>query len=282
MDMAEHYIAYFSPAGTTRRVAEIIERSLRRHGLDASLLDLGPGGGADLQALAGKVQADACLWLGTPVYVDRAVPQVLDFIASLPSAVTGAAVLFATWGGVCSGVALPEMAQHLRQKGWPCIGAAKVVAEHSSMWASEEPLGAGHPDAGDAQTIDALVDAVLEKLAVTPVVALAPEVLDYLPAERRAEAWDKSLAKVKAMFGPHQPDKNRCDGCGTCVEICPAGAFSWNDGCPLVDDDVCVRCHQCTRMCPQQAFAYDSVAMATRLRQLAAASPERAETEIFV
>ncbi|MFA5701035.1 MAG: 4Fe-4S binding protein [Desulfuromonas sp.] len=280
--MRTHYIAYFSPAGATRTVAKMIEGALCRHGIKAVMLDLAPRGGADMTTLAAEVKADACLWLGTPVYVDHAVPQVLDFIAALPQGADEAtAVPFATWGAVCSGVTLPEMAQHLQKSGWVTVGAAKVLARHSSLWESAEPLGAGHPNADAADKMNALVEAVLEKLSTTPAAPLDVARLNYLPAAWAEEAWEKSLALVKTMLGAHQPDRGRCSSCGTCVDLCPTGAFIWEDGYPVVGES-CVRCHQCTRHCPQQAFANAGAAMEIRLHQMAAQSPEKAETVICV
>ncbi len=280
--MRTHYIAYFSPAGTTCSVASMIEIALQKHGITAVVLDLAPHGGADMATLAGGIKPEACLWLGTPVYVDHAVPQVLDFIAALPQGATGAAAVpFATWGAVCSGVTLLEMAQQLEKSGWVTVGAAKVMAQHSSLWESAKPLGAGHPDADDAGKIFTLVEAVLQKLNTTPVVPLDAEELNYLPPAYAEEAWGKSLVRTKAMLGKHQPDRGRCNGCGTCVEICPTGAFTWEDGYPLVGG-CCVRCHQCTRHCPQQAFAYAGAVMEARLHEMAEQSPEKAETAIYI
>ncbi len=50
---------------------------------------------------------------------------------------------FATWGGVTSGLALPDLAEALQAKGFQPVGAAKVLAEHASMWAAPEPLAPG-------------------------------------------------------------------------------------------------------------------------------------------
>lgn len=280
--MRTHYIAYFSPAGSTRAVAEMIETALQIHGIKAVMLDLAPRGGADMAKLAGEIEANACLWLGTPVYVDHAVPQMLEFIAALAQGAEEAvAVPFATWGAVCSGVTLLEMAQQLKKGGWTTVAAAKVLAQHSSLWESAKPLGAGHPGAADAAKINALIEAVLQKLSAKIVAPLDTEVLNYLPAASAVESWGKSLALAKTMLGEHQPDRSRCNKCGTCVELCPTGAFTWEDGYPLVGG-CCVRCHQCTRHCPQQAFAYAGAVMEARLQEMAEQSPEKAETAIFV
>lgn len=181
--MQTHYIAWFSAAGTTRQVADELYALLRQRGIEAHKIDLSPGGGTDIAALGAKVNTDACLWLGGPVYVDHAVPQVLEFIQALPEGAPNhcaAAVPFVTWGAVCSGVALPEMAQELKRKGWRSIGAAKVLAQHSSMWISSTPLAQGHPDPNDRTLLEMLIDNVLHKLDAERPQALRSEVLNYL------------------------------------------------------------------------------------------------------
>jgi len=280
--MLKHYIAYFSAAGTTQQVAHMLENHLRQAGIDAEMLELAPAGGADAGALAATVKTNACLWLGSPVYVDHAVPQVLDFIAALPrGSEDSVAVPFATWGGVCSGVALAEMASHLQERSWQSIAAAKVLAQHSSMWESTNPLAKGHPGPRDEEHLAALVQQVLIKLKSAPVEPLEQEVLNYLPAEYAAESWGKSLEKVKVLLGEHQPEHERCDGCGRCVELCPVGALSWEEGYPVVGEN-CVRCHQCTRHCSQQAFPFNAAMMEERLQQMAGASPETSQTKVYV
>lgn len=282
--MQIHYIAWFSAAGTTRQVADMLADLLHEHGIDARMVDLGPAGGADIAALGAAVPPAACVWLGSPVYVDHALPQVLEFIHALPEAdLKGSAVAvpFVTWGAVCSGVALAEMARELKRKGWRSIGAAKVLAQHSSLWNSSVPLAQGRPDTSDRAQLEMLVTRVLARLATGQPHTLAPEELNYLPAARVQEAQEKSLAKMKMLLGEHQPQHERCDRCGICIELCPAGALSWKGRYPQVGES-CVRCHQCTRHCPQQAFPFNAAMMEERLQQLAAASPEVAETQIYL
>ncbi|MCD6526061.1 MAG: EFR1 family ferrodoxin [Desulfuromonas sp.] len=271
-----HCVAYLSPAGTTKQVAEVIVRHLKPQGIDPLIIDLS----AEDYSFA-QLEGPCCLWLGSPVYVDHILPQVCRFISSLPQGQSHYAAPFVTWGAVCSGVALPEMAQQLAQQGWQTVGAAKVLAVHSSLWQSRHPLGAGHPDAADLAQVSLLVEGVLQKLKSALPQPLAEEVFHYLSAEQEQLSWQKSLDKAKTMLGEHQPVVARCDGCGACVTACPVAAIDWRDNEPYVTER-CIRCHQCTRLCPQQAFAWDGAAVEERLRRFAAASEEAPGTEVFV
>ncbi|MBI9086930.1 MAG: DUF362 domain-containing protein [Desulfobacterales bacterium] len=49
-------------------------------------------------------------------------------------------------------------------------------------------------------------------------------------------------------------DPEKCTGCGTCVDQCPAGALTMVDALPRVDADKCITCFCCQEMCPEQAM----------------------------
>lgn len=51
-------------------------------------------------------------------------------------------------------------------------------------------------------------------------------------------------------------DRQRCIGCGRCVEVCPHGVFALNEGkASLVDADACIECGACARNCPPEAIS---------------------------
>ncbi|MGI6655619.1 MAG: EFR1 family ferrodoxin [Desulfobulbus sp.] len=274
-----HYVAYFSPAGSTRLVAETIAARLAIHNLHADRIDLGRHAASTRNRMPDFSQP-CCLWIGSPVYCDHAVPLVEAFIDALPANIRGYAVPFVTWGGVCSGLALPEMARHLQKRGLVTVAAAKVVAAHSSTWASDVPFCAGHPDSADLAQVERLVDAVVHALAQPTVEPLALEQLDYQSAEQRAASMALSLAVAKAHMPPLVAQPDLCDQCGTCADACPTGALRL-DPSPRVGPE-CVLCMQCVRTCPQGAFPHDAKAVAARIEAKAQASAEPRETVLFL
>ncbi len=52
-------------------------------------------------------------------------------------------------------------------------------------------------------------------------------------------------------------DRERCVGCGVCVERCPAGAISMREGKAEIEMEKCIRCGQCHDFCPQGAIMHD-------------------------
>ncbi len=48
----------------------------------------------------------------------------------------------------------------------------------------------------------------------------------------------------------------KCDGCGTCTDVCPVDAIKVNDKAKI-DNDECIDCGACVDECPQEALKSD-------------------------
>ena len=266
--MQRAFIVYCSPAGSTRHVAAVIAASLKEKSIDVQSLDLGIV--RDTSRFIEKMQAageDACLFVGSPVYRDMAVPPVMAFLERLPKDAGLAAVPFVTWGGANSGVALWQMGRALDGKGFRLVGAAKVLGVHSMMWTSRDPVGQGHPDADDDRQVSELVDQVLAKIQAN-AENLSPDVLDYQPEAVGAE-FKKKLGQPW-MIVPKSIDEEKCTQCAICRDVCPVGAVTLEPG--PVFADTCFDCFNCIRECPEEA-----IVPVVSLEKIAAMIRERVE-----
>jgi ferredoxin len=272
--MMEHRIVFLSPAGTTAQIAQKIGQCLESLQQNVVITDL-------KQSHPQQRWSDnCCLWIGTPVYCDHALPIIETFIANLPKSSNSFSVPFATWGGVTSGTTLLEMATALKQQGWPSVAAAKFLAVHSCMWQCEHPLGLGHPGNDELTLIHKLTTQVVTRLQQATPELLPTARLDYLSDHLKQDAATKSLAKAKASSPPPQADPALCTGCGTCISQCPMHAMTL-ETTPQISD-ACIRCLQCIRFCPQQAFPFDPKAYETRIRHMQSCSDEEPKSELFV
>ena len=52
-------------------------------------------------------------------------------------------------------------------------------------------------------------------------------------------------------------DKEKCTGCETCVDECPAAAITIGDEKANVDPDLCVDCGSCVDVCPSEAITLE-------------------------
>jgi Fe-S-cluster-containing hydrogenase component 2 len=48
-------------------------------------------------------------------------------------------------------------------------------------------------------------------------------------------------------------DKNKCNGCGACKDICPVNAIKIENEKAVISDD-CVECGACVNQCPNEAI----------------------------
>jgi NAD-dependent dihydropyrimidine dehydrogenase PreA subunit len=54
---------------------------------------------------------------------------------------------------------------------------------------------------------------------------------------------------------PPVVDKDKCTGCGTCVDVCPSEVFTLEDNkSKVTDPDACVECESCVENCPENAI----------------------------
>lgn len=50
-------------------------------------------------------------------------------------------------------------------------------------------------------------------------------------------------------------DKDKCAGCGPCVDACPVTAIKIEDNLAIIDADTCIDCGACVGECPSEAIS---------------------------
>jgi ferredoxin/flavodoxin len=274
-------ITYCSPAGSTRQVAEVLHHSFSKHNEDVVTFDLAKENdrSAALDVIKTADQK-VCLFIGSPVYRDMAIPPVMKFIDALPQSESSYAAPFVTWGQACSGMALWQMGDALMKKGFQIAGAAKVVALHSMMWLANDPAGNGHPDKTDKSIIEELAATLQERFDSGDIPVLALQALDYQPRKRAEEIKNKINAPWYII--PKKVDSAACTQCGICEEECPVDAVIL-DPYPEFDQN-CIDCFNCIRLCPEDAIA-SSISMVDIMdhcRERVGTINEKPLTQVFV
>jgi ferredoxin/flavodoxin len=276
------FIVYFSPAGSNRHVAEVIEKRFMALGAEVFSFDLSQGSDDGAKIISQQMKASEginCLFIGSPVYVSHAVPLVMKCIAGLKESDGAFAVPFVTWGGACSGIALYEMGKELLNKKFTLLGAAKILAVHSLMWQLEDPLGKGHPDADDDRMVGELVNHVNQKLSEDNPKGIKLSDLAYQSKENHAEMEKISLQTAKAHMPERTIDADLCNQCQVCSDVCPADAVTFTPYPEFGND--CVFCFNCLKKCPEYAISADLSGILKRIKDRAAFFSERPYSQVF-
>jgi ferredoxin/flavodoxin len=277
------FIVYFSPAGSTRHVAEIMEKKFLAFGAEVSSFNLAECRNDVAMTISQQMEASKgknYLFIGSPVYVSHAAPLVMECIAGLKENTGAFAVPFVTWGGACSGISLYEMGKELINKGFTLLGAAKILAVHSLMWQLEDPLGKGHPDAEDDRMVEELVNHINQKLYEDNPKGIKLSDLAYQTKEDHKEMEKISLQTAKAHMPERTIDTELCNQCQVCSEVCPADAVTFT---PYPEfGDGCVFCFNCMKKCPEQAINADLSEIWQRIRDRAAFFSERPHSQIIL
>ncbi|MHC4271377.1 MAG: indolepyruvate ferredoxin oxidoreductase subunit alpha [Planctomycetota bacterium] len=56
---------------------------------------------------------------------------------------------------------------------------------------------------------------------------------------------------------PAKVDNEKCTGCETCVDECPAEAISMAKEKAVIDPDTCIDCAACVDVCPVEAISME-------------------------
>jgi len=274
------WVTYLSPAGTTRQVAEIIAREAEQKGQSVKLQDLA-GREAEGGQISEKLSPGDVLFVGSPVYAGQPVPPVMEFLSGLPDAPGSLAVPFVTYGGVNGGRALYDMAKSMEAKNLQILGGIKVLAVHSLLWQSDDPVANGHPDADDTAKIQEFIRVILDKKEAEEPTTLSPEALDYKNEMAGNPAEESRLEGLKSNLLPLELDTDACTQCGICVDCCPTANIALS---PYPEfGDQCILCFSCLRLCEENAVSSKAIAMFESLvRERKEFFKEPEETQFFV
>jgi ferredoxin/flavodoxin len=282
MNKKKVFIMYFSPAGSTRHVAKVIEKRFMELSAEVSSFDLADCSSDVVLTISQQMEASngkCCLFIGSPVYVSHAVPLVMDCITRLKESNGAFAIPFVTWGKACSGIALYEMGKELINKKFTLLGAAKILAVHSLMWQLEDTLGKEHPDADDDRMVEELVNHVNQKLSEDNPKGIKLSDLAYQSKENHAEMEKISLQTAKAHMPKRTIDTELCNQCQICSDVCPADAVTFT---PYPEfGDGCVYCFNCLKKCPEYAIRADLSEIWKRIKDRAAFFSEQPCTQVF-
>ena len=236
---------YFSPTGSTRRIVEAIAEGT---GVP-SLAPISVTTPQDRDSFSGQIDGDLLI-VGVPVYTGRIPSLVISPLRQVEGAGRWALPV-AVCGNVRMGTCLAELSAILKQQGFIIPAAGNFVAQHS-FTCEAFPIASDRPDQEDLRQAAEFGRRVAGRIAqdakdITCVYGGSLYIRMYVSGSTEPTGF-------VSMPEPHRPtvrvsehNKQKCDDCGSCVEICPTGSI--DPASYLVEDETCIRCFACTSVC---------------------------------
>lgn len=259
-------ILAFSPAGSTLKVAKLLEDRLAQGGHAVQLIDLTGKRAAfadgERQAfLTGQVKPHDLLVIGSPVYEKHVEHYVAEFIKALPrpdETWGRLSAAFFTYGGISTGVALAQIQRLLAAGGRKLTAVMKLEAAHIQTKQLKTCVNAGLP--GDE--ILPFVDELARRIAACEQREPAGCPRRELDFQGFKEKFVSRLLNERLMhrhkYGRLTVERALCVACARCVAACPIQRIAWQDGKPGMDGCLpeCIHCFACVNACPMQAISF--------------------------
>lgn len=238
--MAATTIFYFTGTGNSLKVAKDLAAGL---------------GGADLVQVANRNREVPCgtVHTGTvgfvfPVYYAGLPHLVAEFAQSIRVADTAYVFAVATYGGM-PGIAFRQLFEILSRKDIPLAAVFGVrMPGNNQVLYSPQPEKEQQEQFRIEQEVIAKIArsvAAQEKVPVPPVNPVARFFFRLMYGRLKPKDRDTHF---------HADEK--CNGCGICARVCPAGNITMEDKRPAWHHR-CEYCLACLQWCPARAIQYD-------------------------
>ena len=268
------WAVYFSPTGTTRKIAFATGRGLSR-ALKSDFEEY------DFTLPKARVQAlhfspTDLVVLGTPVYAGRVPNVLLPYLNSIEGN-EALAIPIVLFGNRNYDDALIELRDILEKDGFHTLAAGAFVGEHSFS----RILAKNRPDAQDMDIVSEFVQQIVAKLHGStdspkhpiPVSGMPfPYRAYYSPRDRQGNPVD--IRKVKPLTN------DRCNDCKLCAKVCPMGSISFDNVREFTG--ICIKCGACIKKCPKQAKYYEDAGYLYHQHELEEELTRRAENMLVV
>lgn len=259
----------FSPAGSTLKIARLLEEKLVVAGNEVQLLNV--TGNASMfkegkfkETLEEKVNSHDLICIGSPVYEKHMEYYVQQLVKTLPKPDEKwgkLAIPFVTYGGISSGNALLEAERLLTKSGRITVAAMKIESTHIISKKLSTKVNEGMPGDEAIPYIEELVKRISE---IEPNKMNATNFSKSLNYHSFKEKMLCNLMKEKMLHKHKYPAftiaQDKCSKCLKCVHTCPVQRIGIENEFPKMagKEHVCIHCFSCTAICPNEAISFEN------------------------
>ena len=245
---------FFSPSGTTKKIAETISSNFSQKKENCDLLNF---------ESSKELSCDDIAIVTMPVFAGRLPKTASDRLSKIKGNDTKA-IAVVNYGNAHVTDALLELINVLNDNNFNVIAAASTISHHSIF----EGVAVGRPDDEDISKINEFSQKCLEKIKSNE--SLKSEI-----------PGNKPYTEYKQLPFIINCDESVCSFCYDCVSICPENAIPDDD--PVTTDlEKCSRCTACISICPEDARGFTGDAFEAKKVDFENSNSERKEPEFYL
>lgn len=235
--MQEHVLYYFSGTGNSLKAALSIQKALG----NGKVVSMGTVANAEPM----PVQGVSSIGLVFPCYFGGVPHRVREFITCLDLSGQEQTYVYAVVTyGVMAGTSLAETAALVGEQGATLAYAAALKAFSNYVVMYDMSSKVAEKTAETKQALTPIIADICERKTNT-IKKASPLIL----------AYNRMASKDIATQDRHFVVQETCNGCGTCVQVCPVVNIELSEGRPTWQGH-CEQCLACLQWCPERAIDY--------------------------
>ena len=262
MQIERIQVIYFSPTGTTERVARILsERLADRLQIPANMLNFIDFTLPAAREIQYHFTSHDLIIAASPTYAGKLPNKIMPDWKSCLHGENTLVIPVVTFGNRSFDNALSELANILFNNNFNILAAAACVSRH----AFTDQIGTDRPNRDDQRELNHFADQIAEKIKNNNI----NNILSQIPGDPDAPYYiPKDINHNPAKFLKAKPktDLSKCSQCGVCARRCPMGAIDLQDISNITG--ICIKCQSCIRHCTRRAKYFDDPAFLSHVAML--------------
>lgn len=232
---------YFSGTGNTYLVVKKMKETFEKCGIEANMYKIE-------DSKPEEINLGHTIGLGFPIAELSTYEFVWDFINALPQANGTKIFMVDTLGGVSGGIVGP-VKKIVEKKGYQPIGACEIVMPPNVFYIQEEDICKKKVKKGLKKAEKYTKALIKGKAKWKKDPGLYKAI--YYTSMIGLKITETNLNQKLLHFNP---DKEKCNKCGTCVELCPIDNIRMDEGEYPENLMHCQYCLRCVSFCPKKAI----------------------------
>ncbi len=233
---------YFSATENTAKIAHIIKNKLVK--LNSEVKEYNITSKNDREKEIDLKSYDAALF-GFPIYALRIPEPAREWLPHINGRGKKCGMFF-TYGGVTRGIAHYETKEILERQNFKVIASADFPMSHTYNLGGWK-LNLNRPNERDIKIAEKFAEILYNRFSANR---------DFLFTIPKPD-FDKTKLKtskhlVKHGVPPPIFQKENCNLCQICEDLCPTGAIDIYNG--VIDKNLCLHCFRCIINCPEGAL----------------------------